>query len=492
MALLSECADSITGLQTGDNPAFICLFWEQPRLLHGWAYQQRTVSEATLWGGREQILYWQNGQGVLVKQPGVRINCASAIGKKGIAVHRMAMLRPTLFTGEILDQNAAAIIPTRIELLPAIWEFIASDEFTPLVRELDTNTGVAPATLVQVPFDLAHWQRVAAEKYPHGLPKPFSSDPTQWLFNGHPKGSDQPLQVAVARLLGYRWSRQTGSSFPDCPALGPDGLESHADDDGIVCLQPLRGERAAADRLRGLLSAAFGTYDEHALIVATEGKAKTLEDWLRDEFFVQHCTTFQNCPFIWHIWDGLADGFHALVNYHLLAAPDGAGRKLLETLAFVYLGDWIRKQQDDLAHKKPGAEDRLIAAQSLQGQLKAILAGEPPYDIFVRWKPLGQQAIGWAPDINDGVRLNIRPFMLARDVGRKGAGILRAKPNIKWDKDRGTDPSRPKGQFPWFWTWDEATADFAGGAKFDGCRWNDCHYTTVAKRAARERHNPRK
>ena len=79
--------------------------------------------------------------------------------------------------------------------------------------------------MVHISFDLAHWQKVAAEKYPDGLPKPFSSDPTQWLFNGHPAGADQPLHVAVARLLGYQWPRQTGSSFPDCPALGPDGLE---------------------------------------------------------------------------------------------------------------------------------------------------------------------------------------------------------------------------------------------------------------------------
>jgi len=71
--------------------------------------------------------------------------------------------------------------------------------------------------LIQVPFDLAHWQKVASEKYPNGLPKPHSDDPTQWLFNGYPRSSDQPLHVAVARLLGYRWPRQTGSNFPDCP-----------------------------------------------------------------------------------------------------------------------------------------------------------------------------------------------------------------------------------------------------------------------------------
>jgi hypothetical protein len=71
--------------------------------------------------------------------------------------------------------------------------------------------------------------------------------------------------------------------------------------------------------------------------------------------------------------------------------------------------------------------------------LETILDGEAPYDIFVRWKLLAEQPIGWNPDINDGVRMNIRPFMLVPDVGKKEAGILRTKPNIKWTKDRGND-----------------------------------------------------
>ena len=36
---------------------------------------------------------------------------------------------------------------------------------------------------------------------------------------------------------------------------------------------------------------------------------------------------------------------------------------------------------------------------------------KPPTDIFVRWKTTGlHRPIGWNPDLNDGVRLNIRPF----------------------------------------------------------------------------------
>ncbi|MBT7261974.1 MAG: hypothetical protein HN888_12740, partial [Desulfobacula sp.] len=78
--------------------------------------------------------------------------------------------------------------------------------------------------------------------------------------------------------------------------------------------------------------------------------------------------------------------------------------------------------------------------------LELILEGEKPYDIFVRWKPIEKQPIGWNPDLNDGVRLNIRPFMSVPDVGKKGTGVLRDKPNIKWGKDRGKDVESA----PWY------------------------------------------
>jgi hypothetical protein len=73
------------------------------------------------------------------------------------------------------------------------------------VRKIDQALKVTNATLVKVPFDLEYWQEVAAKKYPHGLPEPYSDDPTQWIFHGHPAVSSQQLQTATARLLGYRW-----------------------------------------------------------------------------------------------------------------------------------------------------------------------------------------------------------------------------------------------------------------------------------------------
>ena len=158
----------------------------------------------------------------------------------------------------------------------------------------------------------------------------------------------------------------------------------------------------------------------------------------------------------------LRDGFSVLVNYHRL------DRRILEKLIYVYLGDWIARQKAAVAASEEGSDAKLTAAQELKVALEKILEGEGypdkdrGYDIFVRWKPLEKQPIGWEPDLNDGVRLNIRPFI--------EAGILRRIPKINWRKDRGKDvPSAP-----WF-------------KVFKGDRINDHHLTLKEKREARER-----
>lgn len=313
---------------------------------------------------------------------------------------------------------------------------------------------------------------------------------------------DPRLAVGVTEAIDL-----IGRQFPD-----RDGDISTADEDGIVCLASVRGEASAVERLRKLLASALGdewsTAKERELLLAialdknTKKPEPDLEGWLRNSFFSEHCKLFHSRPFIWQIWDGHVNGFSALVNYHKLAAPDGQGRKTLDQLTFTYLGDWIDRQKDDQTAGINGADDRLAAALDLQGQLKKILDGEPPYDIFVRWKPLQQQAIGWEPDINDGVRLNIRPFLAAqlRKGGKTGADFLRVKPGtIKWAKDRGKEPLRSKEEFPWFWGWDEnnpaQATDFGApvpgappaGDSFDGNRWNDLHYSRAAKGVARAR-----
>ena len=81
--------------------------------------------------------------------------------------------------------------------------------------------------------------------------------------------STDPLQTAVARLVGYRWP---ALSDDDARPV-PDALDAHADDDGIVSLVAVRGEASAEKRLR-------------------------------DGFFAQHLKRFNNRPFVWDIGEG--------------------------------------------------------------------------------------------------------------------------------------------------------------------------------------------
>jgi hypothetical protein len=503
MPVLKSIAGHHNGICSGDLSRFTRCFVEVGVIADGWATQQTTTRITRNFSGMQNIFWWQGGSGDFFRfacerletsNPGAWVRGKGAWGKRGVIVSAMGSLQVSRYLGDLFDDNTVVLVPHDEKDLPALWEFCSSPEYAQLVRTIDQSLKVR-GPLVEVPFDVERWSDLAARKHPCGLPVPHSSDPTQWLFSGHPHKSENPLQVAVARLLCYQWPRQTGSSFPDCPALGPDGLEKHADDDGIVALSPINREEAAAVRLRDLLKDAYGAgwqdgVTERQLLSDAGHGAATLEEWLRDSFFEEHCKLFHHRPFIWHIWDGENDGFHVLVNYHRLAAGNGDGTRLLQKLATTYLGDWIARCTQEVAADKPGAARRLKAAQDLQADLRKILEGEAPNDIFVRWKPLGEQAIGWAPDINDGVRLNIRPFLAVRDVGKKGAGLLRFKPNVKWDKDRGKEPQRPKSEFPWFWSCDpesnpQHATDYNGGSTFTGERWNELHYTLAAKRAAR-------
>jgi hypothetical protein len=497
LKLLEEYVSSFQGIKSGDDGMLCRLFFEFQSISSlEWAFEQGSASSIEPFTGREKVI------NVRRQAEFARFQGRAAWGRRGIIVNQMGALYTTSYTGEWFDGTVSCLVPHDEKNLNAILAYTLSPVYAEDVRKIENSVAVSNATLAKVPFDLERWERVAKDLFPTGLPEAFSDDPSQWLFNGHPHKSKSPLHVGVARLLCYQWPRQTGSSFPDCPALGPDGLEKHADDDGIVALSPINREEAAAARLRALLKDAYGTewqdgVTERQLLADAGHGAATLEEWLRDSFFEEHCKLFHHRPFVWHVWDGERDGFHALVNYHRLAAPNGEGARLLQKLAQTYLGDWIARCEADVKNDKPNAHKLLKAAKDLQADLLKILEGETPHDIFVRWKPLHEQSIGWNPDINDGVRLNIRPFLTVRDVGKKGAGILKFKPNIKWEKDRGSEPERLKAQFPWFWSClpedkPEHVTDFAGGAEFTGERWNNLHHTLAAKKAARAKFIPKK
>jgi len=437
-ALLSSKAFSWQGIKTSDDPRFVKYFWEHPTILLGWKYYQRGAQVTTFYGGKDSVLFWENGYGELTKvcQKGASFRGKSAWGKRGVAVNTVGGFACCIYEGNLFASEVAIIEPKNHHLLPAFWAFTTSAQFRSSVRQLDRKVAVTNSTLGKVPFDLDYWQGIAAAQFPDGLPEPKSDDPTQWLFHGHPSHSTHPLQVATARLLGYHWPEHGLPPTPDARTRQEsDSLDIHADADGIVCLPSVDGEAPAAERLRALIADAYGADYTPGMLEGLLGDAGfgggTLDAWLRDGFALDHNKRFGNRPFLWQIWDGRKDGFSAIVNYH------GLDRQKLEKLTFRYLGDWIKVQRDADARGEAGANARLVAALTLQGKLQAILSGDPPYDIYVRWKPLSKQPIGWDPDLNDGVRMNIRPFYTA--------GVLKASPNVNWRPDRGKNPEGHPG-----------------------------------------------
>ena len=438
--LLAEYAHSYQGIATADYARFGRCFWELSDISSEWEFQQSTVKTTVSHGGREHVFLWEKGSGPLAKSPQARVQGLEALHKQGVAVSQMGTLPCTLYCGDYFDNNTAVIVPKDPVHLQAIWAFCSSPKFNTAVRQIDPKMNVTNATLVKIPFDLDHWQSVAEEQWPGGQPEPYSNDPTQWLFQGAPTDSTDPLQVALARLMGYQWPQQDADQF-SCLAIP----------DGILPLTPVAGQEPAAERVRRVLDLSYGddwsTERQTQLLLQVGFAEKGLDAWLRDSFFNQHCKIFHQRPFIWHIWDGRKDGFSALVNYHELDPAN------LDKLIYTYLGEWIRTQQSAEDSGAPGANARLVAALELQKKLEAIRDGEDPYDIHVRWKPVHEQPIGWDPDLNDGVRLNIRPFVTA--------GVLRTKVKVNWNKDRGRDPDGSE-------------------------RINDLHFGLAARQAARE------
>ncbi|MCC8932262.1 BREX-1 system adenine-specific DNA-methyltransferase PglX [Rhizobium sp. 'Codium 1'] len=464
--LLSQYADSYVGFQNGDSPRWIRSFWEQLNTDGKWSLFQMTSDQTIPFNGRTAILKWEGGTGELARSEQAFVKGREAWKRQGVIIRHMGSLPAGLYEGDLYDQSSAVIVPKREEYLPAIWAYCSSDDFHTDVRTVDQSLKVTNATLVKVPFDLAAWTEIASGKFVHGLPEPYSEDPTQWLFHGHPAKADKgtSLHVALARLCGYRWPAETAKQMRlSTEARGwitkASALPA-GDLDGLLATAGVAGEKPLADRLRGYLAIAFGAEWSDALerrlvveadevLDRKQTKDSSLEGWLSDRAFRQHCALFHQRPFLWHVWDGLKDGFSVFVHYHRFTQAN------LRKLTYTTLGDWLRRAKDennDLRYEK---------GRELQQMLENVLEGETPYDIFVRWKSLADQPLGWDPDLDDGVRVNIRPFV--------EAGILREQPKgIKWTKDRGNDvPSAP-----WY-------------PVFKGERINHHHTTIEEKNAAR-------
>jgi hypothetical protein len=472
--LFARVASCYQGTSTGDNDQYTRAFWELEKRGQLFEFFQGPAKNTTLFGGRDLMVAWSS-----VRQSKyAAVRGESAWGRLGVSIGQSS-LAATLYYGGIFSNSTPVIVPVQNSDLAAVWCFCSSTAFDIELRKINQKLSVDNGYVGKMALDFSIWRSVAKEKFPDGIPKPFSNDPSQWIFHGHPASAICPLQVALARLLGYRWpsEREIDMEISD-EARALVGrcaeLNELIDDDGIACLPSVRGEPTLESRLRALLAKAFGkdwSAAREAQLLSDAGSPNLpLAQWLRDKAFEQHLNVFATKrgprPFLWHIWDGHKDGFSAILNVHTLT------RAKLQTLIHTYLDDWITQQRRTVdAGGGLGGEAllKLAKAEALKAQLLAILEGEAPYDIFVRWKPLHLQPIGWDPDLNDGVRMNIRPFV--------EAGVLRLPRNklgIKWEPDRGKDvPSAP---------WHKLGPTYG---EPEGTRINDHHLSLAEKQAAR-------
>src|ERR1043165_5078536 len=107
---------------------------------------------------------------------------SAAVGRNGVGVSQTGQLRLSFFSGQRFDSKVAPIVPHSDADLLAVWVFCSSKSYEDLLDNLAPGLFTTNSAFLKLPIDLAYWQKVATEKYPGGLPKPFSSDPTQWLF----------------------------------------------------------------------------------------------------------------------------------------------------------------------------------------------------------------------------------------------------------------------------------------------------------------------
>lgn len=461
---LRDFVNTRQGIGTADLKRFLVYFWEISERRPTWDRYQTAPENGKLWSGRNRFLRWDNGRGALTISPQARVCGQPAWGRRGVAVAVNRDLPRTLYTGEKFDCTVAIIVPKNERDYEAVAACVLADDFGDRVRGQDKALSVTESSFGKVDFDRNKWHHESLDKFKGTLPQPFSPDPGLWIFHGHPANAEKgcALHVGLARLCGYRWPAETDTEML-LSAEGRDWLLRTTDlppgdDDGLLALPAVAGERPLVERLRGYLAAAFGlewseVLERRLVAEADEVLDKraardgSLEAWLRDRAFRQHSLLFRQRPFLWHIWDGQADGFAAFLHYHRLT------KAAVEKLRYSLLGDWIARMRD------VGDNRRLEAALILQETLEAILKGESPLDIFVRWKPIETQPIGWDPDFDDGVRQNIRPFVRA--------GVLREGPKIDWTKDSGRDATTA----PWY-------------EQFHGDRINDHSLTLAEKQAA--------
>lgn len=267
------------------------------------------------------------------------------------------------------------------------------------------------------------------------------------------------VSVLVLRLLGHRWPREVEAGDP---------APEWADRDGVIPITEGTGEAMLLLRVRERITADFGAARASAVEREFEEIiAKPLGSWLASDFFKRHISQFRKRPIAWQLGSTPAGNerrrgrsvarnapvFSCLVYYHQL---DG---DLVPKLRSQYIGPLRARLQTEigglerLKERTRDQDVRLVELETkieelrvFDAQLEEVIGGgfdsdalettlaKEPLDKWTSHDdraaaPTSREALlsqerRYAPDLNDGVRVNIAPLQRA---GLLAADVLASK-----------------------------------------------------------------
>ncbi len=276
------------------------------------------------------------------------------------------------------------------------------------------------------------------------------------------------VSVTVLRLLGHRWPREQEAG---------QGVPEGADPDGIVPLTEGTAESTMLARMRDRFAADFGA--ERASAIEREFEAivgKPLGAWLASDFFRRHISQFRKRPIAWQLTSASGNSerrrgraaarntpvFSCLIYYHRLDAD------LLPKLRSHYVAplrsrlqtelaglEKIRERTADQDTQRVELEAKIEELKAFDARIEEVISrgfdcttlvqvtAKEPVD---KWtsrdgraahpstrEAFLEQERRYAPDLNDGVRVNIAPLQRA---GLLAADVLASKDVEKAISDR--------------------------------------------------------
>ena len=222
-----------------------------------------------------------------------------------------------------------------------------------------------------------------------------------------------------------------------------------ADDDGIVPVLAVHGEPPLVDRLLAIMTNDLGREDAKALAEQAPAylRAADLGAWVESGFFPWHVALYQNRPIFWllssegfertparitfraylHALRVTADTLPRLVSYYLDPVLEAAAAEAALAREFpAGLAGREKKNAEKAAHEWSATVDAL---KGFRDALQRVIQGPPTKERVpdnARWLARTIAGVrggrdvghGYLPDVDHGVRVNIKPLAEAKLLPR--------------------------------------------------------------------------